>query len=123
MQCKKGFMLLELMVSLAILSTGLLTVTRSFISSLGASNYSQQYTLACTLAEEKLNELGQSTDLSEGTTQGSFEEPYLQFSWELEIKPSSNDSLKHVTITVIWKEKGKQRKAKLATLILKNPEE
>lgn len=123
MQDRKGFMLLELIVSLAILSTGLLAVTRSFISSLGASNYSRQYTLACILTEEKLNELELFTDLSEETVQGSFEEPYTQFSWKSEIKPSSNESLKHVTVTIFWKDKWKQKKVRLSTLLLENTEE
>ncbi len=123
MRDKKGFMLLELMVSMAILSTGLLAVTRSFISSLGASDYSRQYTLACILTEEKLNELEQSTDLFEETEHGSFEEPYSKFSWKSEIKQSSNESLKHVTVTTFWKDKGKQKKVRLSTLLLENTEE
>jgi type II secretion system protein I len=116
---RKGFMLLELIVSLAILSAGLLSVARSFIPSLRAGNSSRQYTLACTLAEEKLSELEQSADLSEGEMQGGFEETYSEFSWKSEVKASSNENLNHVMVTILWEEKGREKEVKLATLLLK----
>jgi general secretion pathway protein I len=115
-------MLLELIVSLAILSSGLLAITRSFILSLETSNHSRLYSTASMLAEEKLAELEESLQVPDGTTYGSFGEPYSRFSWNLEVEPSSNQNLKHVRITVSWKERGLEKRAGLSTLLYETPE-
>lgn len=115
----RGFMLLEVMVSLAILSIGLLVIVRSFSSSLRAQEYCHSYSQAVFLIEQKMTELQITDNLTEGIATGKGEEGFSDYSWRIETGCSkTDDSLKEINTTVYWQNKGKSSKLSMSNLLL-----
>ncbi len=54
----RGYILIETLVSVAVLSIGLIMVINAFGSGIGALRTSRNYTHASILAEEKISEIG-----------------------------------------------------------------
>jgi prepilin-type N-terminal cleavage/methylation domain-containing protein len=82
-----GFSLLEVMVSLAILAVGLVTLTRTVTGNVRATQHARMVTAATFLARTKISSLEQSImELGfsevEGTDEGDFtEEGFPRFKW------------------------------------------
>ncbi len=90
----RGFSLLEIMVSLAILSIGLLALIGSQGNSLRASGRAENIQMATLLGRQRLNEkiLELNKDMAKGTfpdeneEQGTFDEPNEEYRWEIKIR-------------------------------------
>jgi len=134
---KKGFLLFEVMVTVAILSLGLTLILRSFTTSLSAARISQNYMLACLLLEEKMWELEEeaestkkiTTEPSRGEFATSNEKDKWRerFSWEIACEDLLDEereetSLDKVTVTVAWKEGRRERKVCLPTYLVNEEE-
>jgi len=98
----KGFMLLEVMLSLAILSFGLLIVIHSFRLSLRGEESSKVYTTASFLLERKLWEIEGEKELS--PLFGEFSSPYEDFSWKGSLSSTPVKGILKITLTVFYKE-------------------
>jgi|FLOH01.1.fsa_nt_gi general secretion pathway protein I len=119
-----GFSLLEVVVALAILAGGFLTVLNLFSGSVLSVDFSGQYLKAVTLANSKINEL-EMLNFRPSEYSGNFknEEGY---HWEVDIAPHDsplNDSdsgiqLQKVLLKVSWEDRGQTRNVELATLHL-----
>lgn len=134
---KKGFLLFEVMVTVAILSLGLTLILRSFTTSLSAARTSQNYMLACLLLEEKMWELEEeaestkkiTTEPSRGEFAASNEKDKWKerFSWEivcedLQDEEGEETSLDKATVNVAWKEGGRKREVHLTTYLVNEEE-
>lgn len=113
---KKGYLLVEVLVSLSILAIGLLSINRSFSISTWANIYNQDYRIATLLAQEKLSEVESNPNLSFDTTRGGFGEGYAAYSWQLEISPAK-DKLAKVILTIFWERRSKDYQLKVRTLV------
>ncbi|MFH1191309.1 MAG: prepilin-type N-terminal cleavage/methylation domain-containing protein, partial [Candidatus Omnitrophota bacterium] len=51
---KRGFSLAEVLITMAILVTGIVFVFRAFVTSMSSAKFSQNITMACLLAENKI---------------------------------------------------------------------
>lgn len=113
---RSGFLLFEVMVTITILSLGLVMVLRSFASSLGAARFAQNYTEAILLAEEKLWEWEKvDAIIPEEPMSGDLPGG---FRWKLEATPLEDASnLNEVKVAVSWKERGRQEEVSLATYL------
>ncbi len=105
-----GFTLIEVLITVAILSTAIIFLFRSFTASLSAAQFSQNLTLACYLAEEKFFDIQNSYAykkmlMDEGTQSAQ----NINFRWKYEIGNTDNESLKKLGLFVSWKEKVKAR--------------
>ena len=119
---KRGFLLFEVMVTVAILSLGLVLVLRSFTVCLGASRLSQNYMQACLLLEEKMAELEMmGTSFAEiEPSSGNFSSPYEQFNWKIEkraLKEEEDLGLDEVTLNIFWPEARRKESITLTTYL------
>ena len=104
---KRGALLIEVLITISILSIGLTLVIRSYLSSLRATVYTTEYTTAIMLAENKVSEISQGIfidgDLNET---GFFEAPNDRFEYSLETKrvegSEETRTLQEVTLRVLW---------------------
>ncbi|MCH7624147.1 MAG: prepilin-type N-terminal cleavage/methylation domain-containing protein [Nitrospinae bacterium] len=120
----KGFSLLEVIVALAIMAIGYLTVFNLFSVSIKAVGMSDQYQRAVGLANSKLSEI-EMLNYETAATSGTFENEE-NFRWSLNIEPydsplndpEQNINLSKVTLKVLWKDNQKPRNVELVTLKL-----
>jgi hypothetical protein len=119
---KSGFLLLEIVITVAVLSLGLVFLSRSFISSLDAAKTSSDYTLSISLLENKLWELEMSERIatffiSEPPSQsGDFGADYEGFSWAYLASPlEANPSLEELNLEVSWVRARRKGKVNLTT--------
>jgi len=90
----KGFTLLEVMISIAILSISLLVLMRFSGNSLVTSGHAEKMTVAAMLARQKmtdveieLNEQMRKNEFpDEKSEDGRFDEPYEDYGWKMEIR-------------------------------------
>lgn len=112
----KGFLLLEIMISVSILSLGILLVLNSFMRPVRAAELSKDYFKAGLLLEGKLLELYNS-DIEEGMSKGEFSDFDNRFSWELDAVKSEDGFCKEVNLKVFWHEKNKEEDLSILTYI------
>lgn len=119
---ENGFSLLEVIVALAIMAMGFITVLQLFSGSIRSVSISEQYLKATTLAQSKMGEL-EMNNYRPSEFEGTFanEENY---SWQLDISPYTttlnseinNIQLSEVLLRVFWSEANQVRNIKLSTL-------
>ncbi len=114
----QGFMLLEVMISLSILSLGMVIVIQSYAGSLRAIRRSRDITRVVFLAEQKLEELRRESYSAE-ELEGNFGEEYPGLEWRidsapLEIDEEEIENLNKVTLTLL---RGERQMVKIATYL------
>jgi len=112
----EGFLLLEIMISVLILSIGVLLVLNSFVGLIRATELSKSYFKAGLLLEEKLLELYNS-DIEEGMSRREFSDFDNRFSWDLDVVKSEDGFCKEVSLKVLWCEKDKEKDLSVLTYI------
>jgi general secretion pathway protein I len=119
-----GFSLLEVIVALAIMAIGYMTVFNLFSVSIKSLGMSDQYQRAVNLANSKLSEI-EMLNYEVENTSGTFKDEE-NFEWSLNIEPyesSLNDpdeniNLSKITLKVLWQDNQKTRNVELVTLKL-----
>ena len=99
-----GFTLLEVMISLAILSLVGVAFLRAQASSVHLVDESGQISLATLLAREKMAELESTGYPALGKKSGRGEEPFPQYSWEQTVSSTDIPVLRKAVIRVLWVE-------------------
>ena len=136
-----GFMLLEAMVALAILSVGIVTVMQSFSSALRVSKSSYNSTIATFLAQSKLSDLEREDSWTKENLSGDFGKVYPNFKWKAEVSPFELDKLipenlrvkvredegnkqevNLLNLTISWVERGAKEEAVFATYVASKKE-
>jgi len=120
----KGFSLLEVIVALAIMAIGYMTVFNLFSVSIKSLGVSDQYQRAVDLANSKLSAI-EMLNYETDATSGTFENEE-NFQWALDIQPyesplndpDENIELSKVTLKVLWQDNQKSRNVELVTLKL-----
>ena len=113
----KGFLFIELMLSVLIMSIGFITILNSLISSAKAIEYSKDYFTACLLLENKALEAF-NANIKEGLSQGAFSEVNKKFSWEMNAEiTEESGGLKEVSLSVFWGEKNKKGDVTIVTYL------
>lgn len=118
----EGFSLLEVIVALAIMGVGFVTVLHMFSEGIRTLDYSDQYMKAITLANNKLAELD-LMDFEADTLSGVFKNEE-NHRWELTIMPYEsilNDPLENillmkVALKVLWNDMGRERNVELVSI-------
>lgn len=102
-----GFTLLEVLIALAILSTAIVFIFRSFTASLSSVKFSQNITLACYFTENKIWELEEEQKAKAGpleSQQGSQKLQGKDFKWAYQAKRLGSSNLVQLEFIISWQE-------------------
>ncbi len=115
----RGFTLLEVLVSLAILSTALVLAYRVVTGALAAENRSERWTECALLGETMFREATETyPDVQE--TDGRFPSPRDEFSWKRTVRQSAlYADARVVEISVTWKSGEEEETVKLSGVSVK----
>lgn len=98
---RKGFTLLEVLVSLAILSATLVMAYQVTTGAIAAGERSDAWTTASLLGEAKLREVTVTfPEVQE--TEGTFPEPDDGYRWQLTVKQALHADAREVYLSVSW---------------------
>ncbi|MFA5388441.1 MAG: prepilin-type N-terminal cleavage/methylation domain-containing protein [Candidatus Omnitrophota bacterium] len=115
-QGDKGFLLLEIMVSISILSLGIVLILGSLTNLLRAIEFSRDCFKAGLVLEEKMIEVYNS-GAEEGSSKGVFSAFDARFSWEMDITGSADGSCKEMNLKVSWRGKNKEEELSVSTCL------
>ena len=118
MDDRRGFTLLEVLVSLAILSVTLLLAYQVLSAAIAAEERSERWTVASCLGEVLVRE---STAVwpEIGETEGKFDPPAEEYSWKRSIRPAAHPDAREVHVTVTWTAGGREEQVSLAGVAVK----
>ncbi len=116
-----GFALIEILVAISVLAISLVVIFQLFSGGLKSRTLSEQYARGVFHAREKMAEILLVPDLSEGETEGEFEDAY---EWQAVITRvvSGEDEEKlpakllNVKIRINWREGEKEKSFVIDTL-------
>jgi len=105
----RGFTLIEIMISIAILSVGLIFVLQGLTQCLSILRISQDNLEASLLAEQKISEFEilakQETGSFSKATSGQSQSGNVDLTWQIDLTPDSDyEDLNEVLAIVYWKE-------------------
>ena len=103
----KSFSLIEILITIAILSSAVVFIYRAFTASLSAARFSQNMTLASFLAEDKLWEIEESqrNKFTPPATKGEAILGNRKFTWDYEISKTDDPALTQLEFNISWPEK------------------
>lgn len=111
----RGFLLLEIMVSAAILSFGLVLIVGSFTRSIRAIQLSEDWFRAGLLLEDKMKDIYNIRPLA--SESGEFPGFDGRFSWKLDAAGSEEGFFDEISLEVFWKQGAKQHSVAIATYL------
>ena len=115
---RRGFTLLEVLVSLAILSITLLLSYQVIAGAIAAEDRSERWTVASYLGETLVRE-STVTWPATGEESGTFAAPMDAYSWQRSIRPAAHPDAREVHVTVTWSSEGREEKVSLAGVAVK----
>jgi general secretion pathway protein I len=101
----KGFTLLEVMISLAIIAGVVLTVITSFNYHLSLAAQDREETIALLLARSRLDDPDFNKQVNQS---GVFAPDWPTMGWKTEITPSDFLQVNKMTLTVFWDDQRKK---------------
>lgn len=115
----KGFALLEIMLSLLLLSVGVVSIAGLYVTALDSGLDAEQTNIAVNLAQKRMEEiynLTYASVVSESKT--ALSAPFASYSRQVTAAEiGSPAGLKQVTVTVFWTIKGKEASISLVTYV------
>ena len=114
---RRGFTLLEVIVSLVVLTAGLVTIMEAFTVGLKASAAAERRTVATMLLQDKMEEIKKESQLAVGSDQGDFGDNFADYKWQADLSETSIAGLLHVAVTVSWSEGRRTNELALVTLV------
>jgi prepilin-type N-terminal cleavage/methylation domain-containing protein len=120
-KARAGFVLMEVLVSVAILAVGVTVLLESIINSLDASVLTQQRSRAVFLAETMMWQLESryafQREMSTGPDYGEFDSPFQQFSWETEVEYDDDAVEYQLKVTIFFDHADIRKEFALETVV------
>ena len=115
---RRGFTLLEVLVSLAILSITLLLAYQVLSGAIAAEDRSERWTVASCLGESIVRE---STAVwpETGESSGKFAAPMDAYTWKRSILPAVHSDAREVHVIITWSAEGREERVTLAGVAIK----
>lgn len=104
---RAGFMLLEVMLSMLVVSVGVVFVISSFITSLKAFKLSKIYVDAVYLIEQKLWEYEEKGGIEDGRAEGRFNDKGAE--WKIDAKELEDLPLEETSAEIVIKDGGRKQ--------------
>ncbi len=114
----RGFTLLEVLVSLAILATTLLLTYQVISGAIAAEDRSEKWTVASYLAESLVLDAVAGFPETE-EAEGKFESPMDSYAWKRSIRPAAHADAREVQVVVTWASEGREERVSLTGLAVK----
>ncbi|MEW6720179.1 MAG: prepilin-type N-terminal cleavage/methylation domain-containing protein [Thermodesulfobacteriota bacterium] len=115
---RKGFTLIEVLVSLSILAATLLLAYQVISGAIAAMDRSERWTAASYLAEAMVLEaVAKYPEVAE--TEGKFSPPNEAYSWKRAVRESLYPDLREVEVVVLWTSDGREERVSLTGLAVK----
>ncbi len=115
---RRGFTLLEVLVSLAILSITLLLAYRVLSGAVSAEDRSERWTVASCLGESLVRESTAAWPET-GESHGKFAPPMEEYSWNRSIRTAAHPDAREVHVTVTWSSEGREEQVTLDGVAVK----
>ena len=120
---QSGFTLVEVVVALAIVGMGVVTLFEIFSSGLRLETRSSGRTEVAAYSRQAIDEFLIRREVRDGRLEGSINERYR---WGIEVQPFREDDqlasvgwdLKEITVEMRYREEGRDKRAELKTLRL-----
>jgi type II secretion system protein I len=116
---KNGFTLIEIVVTLAILSLALPTLLRTFTEAAKGQALAENRTTALYLLKFRMAAIEAEGYPDIGEEDGEFGED-SRFRWHSDVQDVESDEiegLRLVTVTITWQERGKERLVSMSTYL------
>lgn len=117
----RGFLLFEVVISIVLITAGLLFIMRSYSSSKNSIQRSTEVFRTSLLLEGKMWEFEEKGLIEEGSKEGDFAENE-EYSWQAEVIRMEDSNLNQVTLAVFRKKDRKDTEYFISTY-LKNKTE
>lgn len=118
---KKGALLLEVLLSVVILSAGLTVMIQAMTSSLRSQVYSTDYTAAVILLENEMFDLLiKGSAASDFSREGTCPPPYEKYRYQIDARPSTatgRETMSEAAAQVSWTSGRRNNNVTLETLL------
>ncbi|MFH1459681.1 MAG: type II secretion system protein [Candidatus Omnitrophota bacterium] len=114
---KSGFTLLEVILSLAMVSIALVVIIQSFSLALRSQIKMHNNIKACFLADKLITQI-QIKGLSDVKREGNFDAPNEKFSWRI-LNKRSGDDLAEIEVFIYGDKLNEQKKISITTQVKK----
>ncbi len=95
-----GFSLIEVLVAIVILGTGLVGMSQAITSALTASRDAELYSTAVLLASGRMEEIMMDPYLTTGEKEGTFETGFSGYRWKTRIEDTRIEGLMEATVLI-----------------------
>ena len=117
MKNKKGFTLIEIMISLVILGVSLVVLLGLRNRDIAISSEANHIVVATLLAKERIALFSLDKNKEVVEPKGDFAEPYTDYHWEMALNESGFPKIKALSVHVIWNEQDRKEKVMVTTYI------
>jgi type II secretion system protein I len=112
-----GFTLLEVLISLLIIATVLISCLRAQNQSIRLYTLSREMTIAAILARQKMGEI-EATGFPElGEEEGDFEEQFPEFTWKKAVSVTPFEEARRVDLSIVWQDGIRERRVDVVSYI------
>lgn len=117
----RGFLLVEVMISVLIIISGIIYVARSFYSSKNSFQKSREMLVSSLLLEDKMWGFEEKREIGEGGKGGGFPDN-ADYEWKIEARDMEETGLELVTLKVFQKKDPKKTAYSINTILMKKTE-
>lgn len=114
---RRGFTLIEIMVSLAVLAIALTVLLGLRNRDIALSAYSGHLTEATLLARQRISEVSFAGFPDLGAREGDFGEEYPNYKWKEEVKQTPYEVVRELNLEVLWKEGKREESVRFTTFL------
>jgi prepilin-type N-terminal cleavage/methylation domain-containing protein len=118
---KPAFTLIEILATLAVLGLVLPAIMSGLTLCLATASHSRAQAQATALAQAKLGELTAAALWDQTSWAGDWQGDWPGYRWNARLADWNGSTLRELTVTVNWEERGRARDLSLATLIYSDP--
>jgi type II secretory pathway pseudopilin PulG len=119
----KGFTLIEILAALALIIFVIPVVMKGISITTAVASDITRKSVAASLAETQLADILIEKQWKNSSLTGDFGKEHPGYRWHMNSANWTEPGLNQVTLSVMWKSRGYERKVELTTLVLTNEQQ